>query len=189
MTQNPALPNRRSVRLKGYDYSLPGAYFITLVSHRRAYLFGHIENCQMHPSPLGKIIAEEWTRTNTLRREVQLYSDEWVLMPNHLHGIVWLVPTETAPEVVADKPKPSQSARSLSSFVAGFKSVVTRRARYELGLQTIWQRGYYDHIIRTSDAFNDLWEYIDANPERWHTDLFNAKSGPSGIKKGIPGQN
>ncbi len=88
---NPLLHHRRSIRLTGYDYALPGAYFITLVSFDRDEIFGQIKDSVMQLSALGQIVREEWLRSATVRGEIHLYEDEFVIMPNHIHGIVWIV--------------------------------------------------------------------------------------------------
>ena len=88
---DPQTHHRRSTRLKGYDYTLSGAYFVTLVTYRRDPIFGEIVAGQMKLSPLGQIVREEWLRSIGIRNEIRLYADEFVVMPNHFHGIVWIV--------------------------------------------------------------------------------------------------
>jgi putative transposase len=198
---NSEIRHRLSIRLKGYDYSQPGAYFITLVTFHRHELFGKIVNARMHLSVIGQIAHDEWLRTAGIRREIRLFEDEFVIMPNHLHGIVWIVdivgadgihPMDNVHPVGADGVRPCISPivhqisnnvvqganlaplhrkpKSLSSFVAGFKSAVTSRAGRELNLSGIWQRNYYDHIIRNDYDLIKIWEYIDTNPQKWQDD-------------------
>jgi len=88
MTPETAGRHRRSIRLKGYDYSQAGAYFVTLCTHGRACVFGEIVDGQMRLNDAGRIVADEWMKTADIRREIQL--DQWVVMPNHFHGIVWI---------------------------------------------------------------------------------------------------
>ncbi len=88
---DPQRHHRRSIRLKGYDYTRPGAYFITMCTHQRAHLFGEVVNGVMHLNALGEIVRAEWFRSADIRREIVLYPDEFVIMPNHIHGIVWIV--------------------------------------------------------------------------------------------------
>ena len=83
--------HRRSIRLKGYDYSQPGAYFVTIVTQNRAEIFGQVVDGEMKLSALGQIVHDEWMRSIGIRAEIQLYEDEFVIMPNHVHGIVWIV--------------------------------------------------------------------------------------------------
>jgi hypothetical protein len=92
MTDNPALHHRRSIRLPGYDYASEGSYFITLVTHDRECLFGRIVNDEMVLSPLGEIVRDEWFRTAAIRENVELFDDEFVIMPNHVHGIINITP-------------------------------------------------------------------------------------------------
>src|SRR4030065_1550792 len=88
---DPQIHHRRSIRLTGYDYSQPGAYFITLVTYQRDGLFGDLIDGEMQCSALGKIAHDEWMRSIGIRKEITLHEDEFVIMPNHLHGIVWIV--------------------------------------------------------------------------------------------------
>lgn len=88
---DPNRHHRRSIRLKGYDYTQPGAYFITICTHERAHLFGAVVEGEMRLNEWGEIVREEWFKTAQIRPYVTLYPDEFVLMPNHVHGIVWIV--------------------------------------------------------------------------------------------------
>ncbi len=88
---NPDVHHRRSIRLPGYDYTLGGAYFLTLCTHQREPLFGQIANGVMHLNDSGKIVQDEWLRTAVLRHEIQL--DSFVVMPNHLHAVILFAPT------------------------------------------------------------------------------------------------
>jgi len=85
MPYNPDIHHRRSIRLPGYDYAQPGAYFITACTHNRECLFGDIVDRAMRLNDVGRIVAEEWIKTGTIRPEITL--DEWVVMPNHFHGV------------------------------------------------------------------------------------------------------
>jgi putative transposase len=90
MKFDPQKHQRKSTRMKGYDYSLAGAYFITLVTYQREMLFGKIENGKMKLNWHGEIVHEEWFRSVEIRKEIRLYPEEFVVMPNHIHGIVWI---------------------------------------------------------------------------------------------------
>nr|VFJ94072.1 MAG: hypothetical protein BECKLFY1418B_GA0070995_10539 [Candidatus Kentron sp. LFY] len=89
MTYDPKIHHRRSIRLRGYDYSRPETYFVTIRAQNRECLFGKIANGEMRSNDAGKIVAEEWRRTAAIRDEIEL--DEWVVMPNHVHGISIIV--------------------------------------------------------------------------------------------------
>ena len=160
MSIQPSLiHHRRSLRLKGWDYTRPGAYFITIVSHHRQEIFGQVLNEQMKLSPLGCIVRDEWLRSITIRKEICLHDDEFVVMPNHMHAIVWM--------------------RSLSAFLSGFKASVTGRARRELNLTDIWQRNFYDHIARNEAEIKGFWDYIDDNPRKWEEDQLHPSAPPN----------
>ena len=167
---------RRTIRLKGYDYSKSGAYFITVCTRNRKCLFGHVINCEMRLNTLGDIVAEEWLRSQELRCEIQL--DAFVIMPNHIHGIVIITDdndsdivgaTGRSPLHTGSKQAHGPTKHSLGSFIAGFKSAVTKRInilRRSPGTP-IWQRNYYEHIIRHDDELNHLRSYIANNPISW----------------------
>ncbi len=105
---DPQKHNRRSLRLIGYDYAQSGAYFITLVTYHRDELFGKINHGEMQLSNLGQLVSAEWIHSNNIRKEIIIYDDEFVIMPNHLHGIVWIVGVERDSLIVgADGVRPS----------------------------------------------------------------------------------
>jgi len=85
---------RKSIRLQGWDYSEPGAYFVTICTHGRASLFGRVVEGEMVLNEYGEIVQEEWMRSAEIRAEIELFPDEFVVMPNHVHGIVWIVATD-----------------------------------------------------------------------------------------------
>ena len=172
----PSNQNRRSIRLRGYDYAQPGAYFVTLCTHRWINMFGGVSNGEMMLNPLGLGVQDEWLRTAKIRPYVQL--DEYVIMPNHLHGIVMI--TDNGRGVLQYAPNhASGQLRSpsfgLGAIIRGFKSVATRRINCIRGVsgQPIWQRNYYEHIIRDDHGLNRIREYITYNPHCWHLDKYN----------------
>jgi putative transposase len=93
MKYNPEIHHRQSIRLKRYDYTQPGAYFITFCTYQPDEIFGEVINGDMRFSALGEIVREEWLRSVEIRKEIRLFEDEFVVMPNHGHGIVWIVDT------------------------------------------------------------------------------------------------
>jgi putative transposase len=180
--------NRRSLRLLGYDYSRSGAYFLTLCVHNRECLFGDVVNSEILLSRFGEIARKKWLRSSELRSEISL--DVFVIMPNHLHGIVFIDPdhrccaTEIERAGVGAHGRaplqgrtrlPQRPKRSLGSFVAGFKSIVTKCVNEirETPGSPLWQRNYFDHIIRTPRALNQIREYILTNQRQWHLDVEN----------------
>ncbi|BBO90310.1 transposase [Desulfosarcina ovata] len=173
MNYDPTIHKRRSIRLKGYDYSSPGAYFITLCTHGQVCLFGDITDGHMKLNDAGRIVTDEWIQTAVIRNEIEL--DEWVVMPNHFHGIVFLRPrrgtARRAPTTTREQfGKPV--AGSLPTIVRAFKSAVTRRInemRRTPGAK-VWQRNYWEHIIRSEPELSGLREYIRNNPVQWTLD-------------------
>ena len=193
MTCNPTIHHRKSNRLQGYDYSQAGLYFITVCTHNRVPLFGEIVDGEMQFNELGIVVDEEWRKTEYIRSHIVLH--EFVIMPNHVHGIIQLVgahcmrPNGTHPHEYADSDEqpgrvqraptapPTSTARrapTVGDVVRGFKSSVTKRLNALSGTsgQRFWQRNYYEHIIRDEDAYLKIAEYIQTNPRCWDTDTY-----------------
>ncbi len=174
---DPERHHRRSIRLRGYDYTQPGAYFITIVTHERACLFGNVVNGAMQLNPLGEIVRAEWFKTAELRPSVQLDADEFVVMPNHIHGIIWIVDDVGARRRRAPtgeqfgKPVPG----SIPTIVRAFKSAATKRINALRGTPgaPVWQRNYYEHVIRNDADLRHIRDYIQTNPARWALDSEN----------------
>jgi putative transposase len=189
MRYSPERHHRRSIRLRGYDYTQAGAYFITIVAHERALLFGEIVNGTMRLNEYGQIVRDEWFRTAVVRPYVMLYPDEFVVMPNHIHGIIWIVgatrrvaptygiaPTDggVAP-TTHPSGRPTLKPHSIGSILAQFKSLTTKRINALRGTPgaAIWQRNYYEHIIRDERSLQQIRHYILENPQRWEQDSEN----------------
>lgn len=169
--------HRRSIRLKGYDYSQAGAYFITICTHQRECLFGAIANSVMELNDYGQILSEEWMRSSQIRQEIEL--DAWVVMPNHFHGLVIIRQIEKSTRNVRANGRsplpgvaPPMKPRSLSSLIAGFKSVVTKRINIARNTPEtpVWQPNYYEHIIRDESSLQQIRQYILTNPQSWELD-------------------
>ena len=181
MKSEPDIRQRRSIRLKGYDYSQPGAYFVTIVAHNRDCLFGRIMNKKMVMSKFGSIVEKEWRKTSKIRKEIEL--DTFIIMPNHLHGIIVILPSVGATGVGtpllrlhwSPLPLSGPEPKSLGAIMAGFKSAVTKQINIIRGIQgvSVWQRNYYDRIIRNEDELINIREYISNNPTQWEYDLEN----------------
>ena len=169
MKYNSDKHNRHSIRLKNYDYSQAGAYFVSICVQNRECVFGNIVDGEMHLNKWGEIIAEEWMRSSEIRKEIKL--DEFVVMPNHIHGIVMI--TEASVGATGRSPLPKgPPAKSIGSFVAGFKSAATKRIneiRTNRGAP-LWQRNYYEHVIRNEEELKQIREYITGNPIKWTED-------------------
>lgn len=167
--------HRRSVRLRGFDYSQPGAYYVTICARDRICLFGHISEGRMHLNELGKVVQEEWLKTPTLRPSLQL--DAFVVMPNHFHGIL-IFGDKREPCGAGDATPPALPVfgkvmhRSLGAIVGAFKGAVTTRARalYKNSALEVWQKNYYEHVIDDQKDLDRIREYILENPSRWESD-------------------
>jgi REP element-mobilizing transposase RayT len=186
MTYDPAKHHRRSIRLPAYDYAQAGAYFVTLVAHARECLFGQVVGGQTRLSMPGEVVAAQWLRSARIRGEIEL--DAFVVMPNHVHGIVVIRDVGAHSRAPLPSP-PHRPPRSLGSFVAGFKSAATKRInaiRSTLGLP-VWQRNYYEHVIRDEDDLDRVRRYIAENALRWEEDPENpAAARPVGDHRGPP---
>jgi REP element-mobilizing transposase RayT len=174
MKYDPAVHHRRSVRLQGYDYSRAGAYFITICTRNRTCLFGAINYEKMVLNDAGQIVVDEWMKTAEIRRQIKI--DEFVVMPNHFHGIVWVRDANgrgtarRAPTTMEQFGKPVSG--SIPTIVRSFKSAVTKRInelRRTPGAK-LWQRGFYEHIIRNEPELNRIRQYIMDNTIKWSLD-------------------
>ena len=183
MTYDPTKHHRRSIRLPAYDYAQAGAYFVTMVTRQRQCLFGEIVGGQMWLAAYGQVVSEQWLRSALVRGEIDLHA--FIVMPNHIHGIVIIRPPPMGVGAHGRAPLPSsppyRPPRSLGSLVAGFKSAATKRIneiRGTLGLP-VWQRNYYERVIRNDEELNRIRQYIADNPAHWEEDRENPNNvGP-----------
>ena len=176
MPQEP-LPTRRSIRLKGFDYSDPALYFITICSHKRRILFGSVIEDKMALNSVGELIGECWAAIPNHFDGIELNAS--VVMPNHLHGIVIILAKPLQAVKFSDKNKYTEfgnpAIHSLATIVRSFKGAVTRLARERRLIRThpVWQRGYFERVIRTGEEYADTSRYILENPLRWSVDEDN----------------
>jgi putative transposase len=164
MKYNPNIHHRRSIRLKGYDYSQPGAYFITICTHQRECLFGKIVDGQMQLNQFGKIVQSHWRSLEKYHSHIQL--DEFVVMPNHFHGII-IINKNLHIDVKSDR---QQTA--IPEIIRGFKTFSARqinKVRHQQGVP-LWQRNYYERIVRDEQELNQIQKYIINNPQNWTKD-------------------
>ena len=163
-------PRRRSARLQDYDYSKAGAYAITICCHDKLPLFGQAVNGEMLVNDAGRIVEREWQRTPVIRPAIDL--DVFVIMPNHLHGILVLTSDlPRAPTVRAAPTRLVSPSNTVGAIIRGFKGTTTRQIREAMQLNhPVWQRGYYEHVIRNDTALQHLREYIVTNPLQWSLD-------------------
>jgi REP element-mobilizing transposase RayT len=159
-------PNRQSIRLKKWDYT-SGCYFVTMNTHQSRALFGAIVNGKMVLSEAGRIAEEEWRKSAVIREGIEL--DEFVIMPNHVHGIVRLQGLDASSPCLPQFGKPQAGA--LGTFVGAYKAAVTREIRRRgLMLQArslIWHRNYWDVIVRDEQALAGIRKYIRFNPQNY----------------------
>ena len=169
MPYDPHRHHRRSLRLKGYDCSQAGAYFVTICSHKQQPLFGKIMGGEMQLNLLGQLVYAEWQKTAVVRPNV--YLDAFVVMPNHLHGIILNDDVGATRRVALTKATTLQKG-SLGAIVGQFKSRVTKRYRRfpNSDLIPIWQRNYYEQIIRNGRHLTAVQQYIYNNPANWAAD-------------------
>ena len=163
-----SLPKRRSIRLPGYDYRSSGAYFVTICTAGQKPLFGSVLAGSVQLSELGHIAEDCWKQIECIRREVSL--DAYVVMPNHIHGILLINADETASN--ARGAARESAAGSLGTILAQYKSIVTKRSKLLRSPPTspIWQRNFFDHIIRSAASLDKIRQYIVENPGRWVDD-------------------
>jgi REP element-mobilizing transposase RayT len=181
----PERHRRRSIRLKGYNYSQAGAYFITICTQGRECLFGQVIEGVMQLNEYGWIVHDEWVRTADVRPNVEL--DLFVVMPNHLHiivvihshdggrGVLQYAPTSYAGTTENQTSRLRSPSQTIGAIVRGFKSASTKRInelRKTPGA-AVWQRNYFEHIIRDDESLHHIRQYIVENPLRWHLDAEN----------------
>ncbi len=176
---DPKIHHRRSIRLKDYDYAELGAYFVTIVTRQRACLFGDVVDGSVVLNKAGRIVDECWMATPTHFDGTELITH--VIMPKHVHGIVVIrdifepIGVSKAPRLVgarhASPLRPhGVKEHSLGAIIGSFKSAVTKRIGRELSPIIVWQRNYYEHIVRDERQMKAAWLYIESNPFTWATD-------------------
>ena len=175
MIYDPNKHDRRSIRLKGFDYTREAAYFVTISTQNGTCLFGEIVNGQMRLNDAGRVAQMVWKTIPDHFSQVEI--DASVVMPNHVHGIIIIVGATHAGARHAS-PLQRQSGPpkgSLGAIVGSYKSAVSRQINqlHRTSGAKVWQRNYYEHIIRNETALNRLRQYIADNPARWADDQEN----------------
>lgn len=172
----------KPARAQWWNYADEGIYFITICSFKRECLFGDIIDRKMELTPIGHIVISEWEKSFTIRPE--LFCDAFVLMPDHLHSIlridhsniILINSAESYSCAILHSPSSKSTGiayrppRSISSFVAGFKSAATKKIKElrQIPFLPVWQRRFYDHIIRNETEYQRIRQYIINNPEKWN---------------------
>ena len=179
---NPDIHHRRSIRLKEYDYSLDGLYFVTLCCQGKLCRFGKIRNGEMTLNAVGELARDEWTRTSEIRPNVQM--NVFVIMPNHLHGIISITDNDggggdkqcflNIEKGVCHTPlqPPPSPSKTVGAIIRRFKSAVTKQMKSWGVTDSLWQHNYYEHVIRTPESHQRITDYIANNPANWTIDKF-----------------
>jgi len=181
--------HRRSIRLRGADYSEPGAYFLTICAAQRRNIFGTIDKERVVLSALGEIVRACWVEIP--QHFARASTEQFVVMPNHIHGIIgltvgarYIVPFDRTVRTLEKFQKPVKG--SIPTIVRTLKAAVARQARKELGIggDEIWQRNYFEHVLRDGKEFADASRYILENPQRWEWDKENqeGRNKPGGLE-------
>ncbi len=172
MRYNSKAHHRRSIRLKQYDYSQIGVYFVTICTYHRDCLFGKIINGEIILNEIGLLVQNEWVKTEKIRDNILI--DVYLVMPNHLHGIIMIN------NVGAYGHTPLQNvfrstSKTIGAIIRGFKSTTTKQINQyrQNPYLPVWQRNYYEHIIRNEDELSHIREYILNNPLQWEYDREN----------------
>jgi REP element-mobilizing transposase RayT len=195
MEFRPKRYRRRSIRLKGFDYTQPGSYFVTVCTYQRELLFGEVIEGQMRRNALGDIVHNEWFATERIRPETRL--DAFIVMPNHIHGIIQIIADVAATQGGAgigarrrlapgDAPSVRQvggaparpkgvTPGSIGAIVGQIKSLTKKAINKNRGTpgKLVWQPNYHEHVIRNEDEMNRIRAYICNNAQRWPWDREN----------------
>ena len=183
MTHEPDIQRRRSNRLSGFDYSQAGAYFVTIVAQGRLCLFGEVSDAAMRLNDAGRMAWRVWETLPQRFPSVEL--DYFVVMPNHVHGVIFLHRPllgagDRATTRVAPTGQSSVSFPRLGNVLGAYKSLTTveyarrvRADRWQPFFKRLWQRNYYERIIRDQNELDRAREYIVNNPLKWALDREN----------------
>jgi putative transposase len=190
MRYNPDKHHRHTIRLPGYDYTSAGMYFITICTHQRECLLGEIVKGEMRLDELGQVVRSHWLKLPQYHAHLQL--DAFVVMPNHIHGILVLVDrvvgagladNSARPVELITKPAPTEASapknhHGIPEIIRGFKTFSARRINQKRNIQgsPVWQRNYYEHIIRNEESLHRIRQYIHHNPLSWQQDQLHPNS-------------
>ena len=183
MKYDPQKHHRRSIRLKEYDYSQAGAYFVTIVAWQREMLFGEIVDGEIVLNDFGKIVSEKWQWLESQYPYIELGA--WIVMPNHFHGILVIhddgrggsrpAPMDDISNAIRGDsriaPTPIKH-KPLGGLIGAFKTVSTKQINLlrDTEGQAVWQRNYYEHIVRDEHEMDRITRYIESNPSQWAED-------------------
>jgi putative transposase len=163
------MKQRRSVRLRGYDYRQAGAYFVTVCTRARECLFGSVLNCEMQVNDIGRTAWLVWEELPKKFTDITL--DAFTVMPNHIHGIIVVGAQFIAPNHPTSAQKGAMNrAPTLGEIVRTYKAASTRLIRRTVNSGFAWQRNYYEHVIRDDQSLERIRDYIVNNAARWAED-------------------
>jgi putative transposase len=186
--------HRRSIRLKHRDYALPGPYFVTICAEEKRCIFGRIDNGGLVPTELGRLVRECWVSIPEHFPQTTLHA--FVVMPNHVHGLIAILPIPLPIPLPTPLPIPLVGAQhccalpqaatnkgvqpgSLGAIMRSFKAIVAKRAHKELGWNgPVWQRNYFERVLRDGREFSNASSYIAENPMKWEWDHENPQAEP-----------
>jgi REP element-mobilizing transposase RayT len=171
--------NRKKNRLGNYDYSQNGIYFVTICTKDRIECFGEIKDGEMILNKTGNIIKKYWLEISSHFKNILI--DEFTIMPNHIHGIIEI---NNVGNAYMRSKNNNRSKMLLSKSIQGFKTAVSKELHeHEIKEERacafptiIWQKSYFDHIIRNDESLNKIREYIQINPKMWERDRNNAEN-------------
>lgn len=168
------LYKRRSIRLKNYDYSREGYYFVTICPQDRKCLFGDIVNGEMKINEMGKILNQAIQQTPIIRDNVKI--DVFQIMPNHVHIILIITYCGRGVMHYAPTAQLKSPSQTLGSIIRGIKSITSKQIRIMMNNREfpVWQRNFYERIIHSEKELNQIRFYIQMNPSRWERDRNNA---------------
>jgi putative transposase len=181
LTSSNGYRRHNSLRHLHFDYTSAGAYFVTICVAHRECLLGDVVDGNVQLTPLGQIAHATWPAL--LARNTHAQLDEYVVMPNHMHVLIWLRLAPAQGTAAVGKPRAFADciAGSLSVLVGSYKSSVTQQARAKrlLPVPTLWQRNFYDNIVRSEEALAHIRNYIRTNPARWMDDQLHPAAPPN----------
>ena len=165
------LPKRKDLRLRNYDYNMPGAYFVTICTHNRKNILSKFVGA-IHESPEMELtkwgeIAEKVIKDFPTHINVAI--DSYVIMPNHIHMMLMISDNEKTRAILES---PLQGRSAISKAVGYIKMNISKAVRSDYGEVNLWQRGYHDHIVRDRRDYEEILKYISENPLKWELDCF-----------------
>ena len=173
MQYKPEIHHRRSIRLRDYDYSQAGAYFVTMYTHNKECLFGKVVDGKIELNNSGLLVQKWWLELKNKYPNIEL--DECIIMPNHLHGIITITKQTVGADLCVCPKRGEHAGSPLRVMIQWFKTMSTneyirgiKSGRFVPFQQRLWQRNYYEHIIRNEKSFQRISQYIINNPRKWN---------------------